>query len=124
MSGSSVGIDLVEVKKVARLVDRWGDRFLHRVFTAEEIAYCMQKSDPNPSLAARFAAKEAFIKALSGIGGERVRYRDVEVRRGKTGPPGLRLSVQHGCLEGKALSVTLTHTQDHAAACVLISDEN
>jgi len=117
-----VGIDLVEVARIARAVDRWGDRFLTRIYTPEEISYCLKKSNPYPSLAARFAAKEAFVKALSGAGGGRVAFQDVEVVRGETGPPSLRVAVRAGWLEGRSLSVSLTHTREHAAACVLIGD--
>lgn len=116
-----MGIDLVEVRRVARLVERWGDRFLARVYTPQEIHYCRNKSDPYPSLAARFAAKEAFVKALSGLGGGRARFRDVEVVRGETGPPRLRFGVPFECLAGRSVSVSLTHTENHAAACVLIT---
>jgi holo-[acyl-carrier protein] synthase len=122
MGQGSVGIDLVEVERIASVVERWGQRFLARVYTPEEVSYCLRKNDPYPSLAARFAAKEAFVKALSGLGGGAVSLRDVEVVRQEKGPPQLRLGVRRECLEGKAVSVSLTHTQDHAAACVLISE--
>ena len=58
------GIDVTEVPRVAESISRFGDRFLQRVYTAEEIAYCIRQRDPVPSLAARFAAKEAAMKAL------------------------------------------------------------
>jgi holo-[acyl-carrier protein] synthase len=122
MVPGSVGIDLVEVKRIRRMVEVWGDRFLARVYTPQEVAYCRRRSDPYPSLAARFAAKEAFIKALSGIGGGRVYFRDVEVVRGVTGPPRIQLRRKRAELEGRAVSVSLTHTRDHAAASVLIAE--
>jgi len=59
-----IGIDIVEIARMRRLVERYGERFLRRVFTEGERAYAMQRRDPIPSLAARFAAKEAGLKAL------------------------------------------------------------
>jgi holo-[acyl-carrier protein] synthase len=122
MGTESVGIDLVEVGRVARMAEEWGDRFLARVYTPAEIAYCRGKNPPWPSLAARFAAKEAFVKALWGICGRGVRYRDVEIVRDPGGPPRVRLLVAVPEMKGRSVSVSLTHTRDHASACVLIHD--
>ena len=84
------GIDATEIRRIAESIERWGDRFVDRVFTAGEIAYCRRKRDFASSFAARFAAKEAAMKAL-GTGHSRgVIWKDVEiVRRG--GPPTLQL---------------------------------
>ena len=74
-----LGVDLVEVGRIRRACDRWGERFLRRVFTAGERAYCMRKVHPEQSLAARFAAKEAVLKAIgTGLSGG-IRFGDRRV---------------------------------------------
>ncbi len=74
-----IGIDLVKISRVEAAVKRWGDRFLRRVFTPGEIDYCYRYKQPYQRLAVRFAAKEAFLKAL-GLGLSRgVKWREVEV---------------------------------------------
>src|SRR4051812_29131812 len=90
MNVVAIGIDATDIPRVAELVSRYGDRFLQRVFTAGEIAYCTRRRDPAPHLAGRFAAKEAAMKAL-GTGWTRdVNWHDVEVVRAD-GPPSLLL---------------------------------
>jgi holo-[acyl-carrier protein] synthase len=118
-----LGIDAADIDRVRHLVARHGDRFLHRVFTAGEIAYCLRHRDPAPSLAARFAAKEAGMKALGTGHARGVTWRDVEVVRGD-GPPQLRL---HGGarrrfeeLGGTSTLLTLTHARDLAIAHVIL----
>ena len=118
-----VGIDATEIARVAEIIERYGDRFLRRVFTEGEIAYCQGKRDFASSYAARFAAKEAAMKALGTGHSHGVLWRDVEVvRRG--GPPQLQL---HGGAERRLLAiggrrslVTITHTDTLAMAQVLI----
>ena len=83
------GIDATEIARIADAIERYGDRFVHRVFTDEEIAYCRRRRDATSSFAARFAAKEAAMKAL-GTGHSRgVFWRGIEVYR-RGGPPQLR----------------------------------
>jgi holo-[acyl-carrier protein] synthase len=96
-----LGIDATDIPRVADVFKRYGDRFLRRVFTEEEIAYCTRRRNPVPHLAGRFAAKEACMKAL-GTGHSRgVLWKDIEVvRRG--GPPQLRL---HGGAARRAAEV-------------------
>src|SRR6476659_2116624 len=85
-----LGIDVTDIPRIARAYDRYGERFLRRVFTDGEIAYCTQRRNPVPHLAGRFAAKEAAMKAL-GTGHSRgVLWKDIEVVR-LSGPPQLRL---------------------------------
>ena len=117
------GIDATEISRIAAAIERYGDRFVLRLFTEGEIAYCRRKRDAASSFAARFAAKEAAMKAL-GTGHSRgVFWRGIEVfRRG--GPPQLRF---HGGAARRFASMgattsflTLTHSQDLAIAQVLL----
>jgi len=86
-----IGADVVEISRIDSLLNRWGDRFLRRVFTKREIQYCLSRKTPPPHLAVRFAAKEAFLKAL-GVGySEGVRWKDIEVIRNSSGRPRIQL---------------------------------
>jgi len=118
-----IGIDAAEIHRIAESVARFGDRFLRRVFTGDEIAYCLRHRDPAPSLAARFAAKEAGMKALGTGHARGILWRDVEVVR-VAGPPQLRLHGEaarlFGRLGGTSTLLTLTHARDLAIANVIL----
>ena len=118
-----IGIDVAEIDRIAGAVARYGDRFLTRVFTDREIAYCMRHRDPSPSLAARFAAKEAGMKALGTGHAMGVLWRDVEVIR-HGGPPQLQLhgaaATRFTALGGTSTLLTLTHARDLAIAHVIL----
>lgn len=86
-----IGVDVVQISRIDSLLNRWGDRFLGRVFTKKEIQYCLLHRDPSPHLAVRFAAKEAFLKALGMGYAEGVRWKDIEVIRNSSGRPGIQL---------------------------------
>jgi len=89
---TGLGVDLVSIPRMRTTIDRWHDRFVARVFTDDEIAYCRARRDPAPHFAARFAAKEAGFKAL-GTGVQLgVRWRELEVRRERAEAPTLVLS--------------------------------
>lgn len=114
----AVGLDIIELARIERVWQRHPERFLTRHFAPEEIAYCQGRSDPLPSLAARFAAKEAFQKCWP----ESFGWRDVwVVREGVR--PSLRFSrVIEGRLEGEGWTthLSLTHSKEHAAAVVVL----
>src|SRR2546426_12791974 len=116
-----VGLDATEIERVADMIERYGDRFLRRVFTEGEIAYCQGKRDFASSYAARFAAKEAAMKAL-GTGHSRgVYWTGIEVVR-RYGPPKLAFhggaADQLRAMGGTSSIVTLTHSHDLCIAHV------
>jgi holo-[acyl-carrier protein] synthase len=120
----AIGTDAIEVERVARAVDhpRWGARFRQRVYTAGEIAYCTRRRRNAESFAARFAAKEAVMKALGTGYAKGVWWRDIEVVR-NSGPPRI---VLHGGAAARARTLgvrhwhlTLTHTAGQALATVI-----
>jgi holo-[acyl-carrier protein] synthase len=123
-----LGIDLVNIPRMRDVIARWDDRFLKRVFTEAEIAYCRARRDPVPHFAARFAAKEAAMKALGTGLSLGVRWRDLEVRRDRGQAPRL---LMHGrsrelglARGGRAMLVALTHDGDYALAqTMLVNDE-
>lgn len=122
-----VGTDLIEIERVQESIERFGDRFLQRVFTPEEIAYCMKKRNFAESFAARFAAKEAGAKAL-GTGISRgVSWQEIEVRREMGERPKLhwsgRAAERAEAMGVRRVELSLTHSKTVAMAMVLISDE-
>ncbi|MEL6823341.1 MAG: holo-ACP synthase [Calditrichota bacterium] len=122
MSCWSVGVDLTEVNRIRTLIERYGDRFLNRVFTPSEIEYCKNKRQGSAqSFAARYAAKEAVFKS-TGLGLRTdMRWHDIEVRNNANGRPELHLSghVAH-LLDGKKAHVSLSHTGNMAIAMVVV----
>jgi len=119
-----IGFDLVQVSRVEDALRRWGERFQNKVFTPGEIRYGLEKRNPARHFAARFAAKEAFVKAL-GIGIRRgVHWKDVEVQRGPLGRPVLKIhgrAVEICAKEGiDSFLLSLTHDGDYSGAMVVL----
>jgi holo-[acyl-carrier protein] synthase len=113
------GVDLVQIQRIAVLLDRYGERFTRRVFTDRELAACRQRPD---RLATRFAAKEAVSKALgTGIG--RVSWREIEVVNDPAGRPELVLSGQAAELAAelglREWAISLSHSREQAIAFVV-----
>jgi holo-[acyl-carrier protein] synthase len=118
-----LGFDTTDIPRVAATFARYRERFLHRIFTEGEIAYCMRRRDPVPSLAGRFASKEAAMKALGTGHTQQVLWRDVEVvRRG--GPPQLQFHGGAGrrfaAIGARSSLLTITHSDSLALAEVLL----
>ena len=116
----AVGLDLVELDRIRSVLDRHRERFLARHFSPEEIAYCEAQEDPIPSLAARFAAKEAFQKCWPHAHG----WRDVWVLR-EDGRPRLAFSrslAQALRQKTQSAHLSLTHSRQHAAAVVVLEE--
>jgi len=123
-----MGVDMAEISRVREAIERHGERFLQRIFTPEEIAYCRRFKDSQERFAARFAAKEAAMKAL-GTGWRRgVSWQDFEVSNLPSGKPCLRLSGKaleiFESLGGSSVLVSLTHTGPYALAQVIIEGDS
>ncbi len=126
MSIIGLGLDATDIGRISDVIERHGNRFIERIFTEQEIAYCMRRRVPAIHFAGRFAAKEAGMKALGTGHSQGVLWRDLEVVRGE-GPPQLRL---HGAaaerfrmLGGRSSLLTITHSDDLAVAQVLFLGE-
>ena len=116
----SLGADLIEVERVRGVLERQGPRFLERVFTDEERAYCSRMAHPHKHYAARFAAKEAVSKCFTtGIGAE-IGWRSVSIYHGARNQPLVRLDDKAQALLAQIgathVLVTLSHTESHAMA--------
>lgn len=114
---NGIGIDLLEVARIKKALDRWGERFLHRVFTQQERDYCKRKAHPEQSLAARFAAKEAVLKAIgTGLSGG-ISWTDIEVVNDQSGKPGVNLGEKIVQKIGKRkVLLSISHTKELAIA--------
>ncbi|HIC89738.1 MAG TPA: holo-[acyl-carrier-protein] synthase [Anaerolineae bacterium] len=115
----AVGVDIIELDRIEHALHRWGDRFLKRVYTPGELAYCAGRV---PSLAARWAAKEAVSKAL-GTGWRGIAWTELEVVRAPSGQPGI---VLHGKARKRAeqlglehWALSISHSRQYAVAFVV-----
>jgi holo-[acyl-carrier protein] synthase len=120
------GIDIAEVPRIAQAIARHGDRFIHRIFTEEEIRYCESKANRVERYAARFAAKEAAMKALGTGWNHGVRWRDVEVCRQAGGRPIIAFhgkAAEFAAKLGAAhVALSLSHTAEQAIAQVILEN--
>lgn len=128
MSVLGIGVDLVECARIQHSLDRFGDRFLHRVFTDGEIEYSMSMKFPARHLAARFAAKEAVSKAFGTGIGKAMGWRDIDVRKKPSGEPFLvfgdgaeRLARERGVTHAL---ITLSHSEQHAVATIVLESQS
>jgi holo-[acyl-carrier protein] synthase len=124
MSILGIGVDLIEVERIQHSLDRFGERFMKRVFTEGEITYCQSMKFPARHFAARFAAKEAVSKAFGTGIGKAMSWRDIDVHKKESGEPFL---VLHGGADKLAKAhamrgawISLSHTEHHAVAMIVI----
>lgn len=122
-SDIETGVDLCEVWRIKEALERWGERFERRVYTEAERAYCRSKARPWMNYAARFAAKEAAMKAL-GTGWNGVHWKEIEIIRDQSGKPSIqfhdRALERFRKMGGRGVRLSLTHTEEYAVAQVLL----
>ena len=121
---NSIGIDIVEIKRLEKVSKRWGKAFLQKVYTRRELDYSRSKRFPYQHLAARFAAKEAIFKALGEVETDFVGWKNVEILNDANGKPMVRW---HGQAEKtrrkrkiRDIVVSLSHTENYAVASALM----
>src|SRR5438094_7746240 len=124
MSVIGIGVDVIECGIIQHSIERFGDGFLHRLFTDGEIAYSMSMKFPDRHLAARFAGKEAVAKAFGTGIGKAMGWRNIDIQKRPSGEPFLvfsgpaqELATQRAVT---AAFVTLSHTEHHAIACIVL----
>jgi len=114
-----IGVDIIEIDRIQQAIERWGERFLHRVYTNAELNLCRGKPE---SLAVRFAGKEAAVKAL-GTGLRGIGWKDIEILAEPSGKPLVNLyrqaPKQANDLGLKGLAISLSHSRDYAIAFVV-----
>ena len=115
----TTGVDIIEIERIDKVLQRWGQRFLNRIYTDAEISYCRERPQ---NLAVRFAAKEATMKAL-GTGLRGVGWKDIEIVRGRGGAPSIQLhgraSLRAEKIGVKELALSLSHSRNYAVAFVV-----
>lgn len=118
------GIDIVSIERFEEAARRHGDRLLDRIFTRDERTYCESKRFKFEHYAARFAAKEAMMKAMEIRRQNRLRFREIEVRRRPTGKPEIHLSresrIRFGVPEGARIELSMAHERKFAVSFVVM----
>lgn len=114
-----IGIDIVEIKRVQKLIDQYGTKFLGRTFSPEEIRYCRNKANPAQHFAGRFAAKEALIKAF----GKPLALQEIEIENHADKKPQIKLTgAAKKILKKRNIHLSISHDHEYAVAEVLLED--
>lgn len=118
-----IGIDIIEIDRIKKSVESFGNQFLNKIYTKTELAYCLSKSNKYQHLAARFAAKEAIYKAFAtGIEKEELTWQDIEIYNEPNGMPVARVTekFQSHLTNGKSLKISMSHSRDYVACVAII----
>jgi len=116
-----IGIDIIEIERIKESVENFGDKFLNKIFTEGELVYCLSRPNKYQHLAARFAAKEAIVKALSSGKKNGFRWKDIEIFNEANGMPFAEL---HGDMikhlgEGNSLKISMSHSHNYVTCVAL-----
>jgi holo-[acyl-carrier protein] synthase len=116
-----VGIDIIEIERIIKSVERYGDRFLDKVYTTNELEYCLSKFNKYQHLAARFSAKEAVYKAVASSWEKRISWQDIEVYNDPYGKPEIKPlgNLKDFLSTDKQLKISMSHS-DNYVTCVAI----
>jgi len=117
-----IGIDIIEIDRIRDSVEKFGDRFLNKVYTQKELDYCLKKKYKYQHLAARFAAKEAVYKALATGWNEDVSWQNIEISNEPNGMPIVTLQgkLKNFLHKGKYLKISMSHSRDYVACMAII----
>jgi len=117
----SVGVDIVDIARFDKVVNRWRKRFVERILTPKEIEYCNKKSNSISSMAVRFAAKEALIKCLSDSDQPGFSWQEMEIRNEKNGRPKVYLTGKLAeCLKNNNIFISMSHSITSAIAIIVL----
>jgi holo-[acyl-carrier protein] synthase len=121
-----LGIDIIEITRVKKSIDSYGDNFLDKVFTENEIKYCNSKFNKYQHFAARFAAKEAVYKALASGWKEGLRWKDIEIQNDDSGMPSIKPSgkLKSFLTESTQLRISISHSDNYVTAVAIIFKNN
>ena len=123
-----IGLDLVKIERIRTLADRWQERFLARLYTEAERRYCFDRASPYASLAGRFAAKEAVLKAIGTGWSAGISWQDIQVLNDGRGKPVAHVQGRAGALLQEAgvtdIHISLSHDADYAIAQVVLTKES
>lgn len=122
-----IGLDLVKIERIRALAERWRERFLERLYTESERRYCFERASPYASLAGRFAAKEAVLKAMGTGWSAGISWQDIQVVNDRSGKPVAQVQGRAGALLREAgvtdIHISLSHDADYAIAQVVLTKE-
>lgn len=113
-----VGIDIIEVKRIRDLMEKYGERFFTRILTDKEIAYCKSFSKPELHFAGRFASKEAYSKAIGTGVGKSFSWKDIEILNNERGKPYINHLKENEFSKLK-FEISISHTEDYGCAVVV-----
>jgi holo-[acyl-carrier protein] synthase len=123
-----IGLDLVKIERIRALADRWQERFLERLYTEAERRYCFDRASPYASLAGRFAAKEAVLKAIGTGWSAGISWQDIQVLNDGSGKPVAHVQGRAGALLQETgvtdIHISLSHDADYAIAQVVLTKES
>lgn len=117
-----LGIDIIEIERIKKSIEKYGERFLNKVFTSEEIRYCNSKFNKYQHYAARFAAKEAVYKALASGWKEGLRWKDIEIQNDVSGMPSINSTgkLQAFLSDNTQLRISISHSENYVTSVAII----
>ncbi len=120
-----IGIDIIEIDRIKKSIDDYGDQFLQKIYTENEIKYCLSKQDKYQHLAARFAAKEAIYKAISSNWNSELSWQDMDIVNAPNGMPEVKFRghLEKFLSKDKELKISMSHSRDYVT-CVAIVYKN
>jgi len=121
-----LGIDIIEIARIKKSIDNYGERFLEKVFTDKEIKYCNSKFNKYQHFAARFATKEAVYKALASGWQEGLRWKDIEIQNDTSGMPSIKPSgkLKTFLSENTQLRISISHSDNYVTSVAIIFKSN
>lgn len=120
-----IGIDIIEIERIKQSIDNYGDQFLKKIYTKTELEYSLNKKNRYQHLAARFAAKEAIIKSLAGVGDKGFSYQDIEIYNEVNGLPRVNLynSLKKYLGEKKEILISMSHSDNYVTCVAILSQK-
>ncbi len=117
-----LGIDIIEIDRIQESIEKFGDKFLNKIYTQNEITYCLSKQNKYQHLAARFAAKEAVYKALESGWEKGTTWQNIEVFNEKSGMPYVKLNgkLQSFLADDKSVKISISHSRDYVTCVAII----
>lgn len=120
-----IGIDIIEIERIKQSIDNYGDQFLKKIYTKTELEYSLNKKNRYQHLAARFAAKEAIIKSLAGVGDKGFSYQDIEIYNEVNGLPRVNLynSLKKYLGDKKEILISMSHSDNYVTCVAILSQK-
>lgn len=121
-----IGIDIIEIERIKQSIDNYGDQFLKKIYTKTELEYSLNKKNRYQHLAARFAAKEAIIKSLAGVGDKGFSYQDIEIYNEVNGLPRVNLynSLKKYLGDKKEILISMSHSDNYVTCVAILSQKS